>query len=106
MKKLLLNGGGHSHVAVMRGFGLRSAADISVTVVMAETAAMLVDEVLPEQPLRTATNGIRPCLLPLHGHGASSAFGIDVKTCTGCGGAMCIIARIEDPVVIKAGAWW
>ncbi|MCZ6458159.1 MAG: hypothetical protein O6766_02250 [Gammaproteobacteria bacterium] len=49
MKKLLLIGGGHSHVEVMRGFGLRSAADISVTVVMAETGALLVDEVLPEQ---------------------------------------------------------
>ena len=29
-------------------------------------------------------------------------FGIDVETCAGCGGAMRIIACIEDPVVIKA----
>ncbi len=29
-------------------------------------------------------------------------FGIDVKTCAACGGTMRIIARIEDPVVIKA----
>jgi hypothetical protein len=29
-------------------------------------------------------------------------FGIDVETCTAFGGAMCIIACIEDPVVIKA----
>ena len=54
MKKLLLIGGGHNHVEVMRGFGLRSAADISVTVVMVETGALLVDEVLPEQRPRTS----------------------------------------------------
>jgi hypothetical protein len=29
-------------------------------------------------------------------------FGIDVETCAGCGGAMRIIACIEDPAVIKA----
>jgi hypothetical protein len=29
-------------------------------------------------------------------------FGIDVETCTACGGAMRIIAHIEDPTVIKA----
>ena len=29
-------------------------------------------------------------------------FGIDVQTCAGCGGAMRIIACIEDPAVIKA----
>lgn len=50
MKKLLLIGDGHSHAKMMRGFGLRSAADISDTVVMAEMGALLVDEVLPVQP--------------------------------------------------------
>ncbi len=29
-------------------------------------------------------------------------FGIDIENCAGCGGAMRIIACIEDPVVIKA----
>ena len=29
-------------------------------------------------------------------------FGIDIKTCTACGGTLRIIACIEDPVVIKA----
>jgi type IV secretory pathway VirB3-like protein len=29
-------------------------------------------------------------------------FGIDIETCAACGGAMRIIACIEDPVVIKA----
>jgi hypothetical protein len=29
-------------------------------------------------------------------------FGIDVETCAACGGAMRIIARIEDPMVIQA----
>jgi hypothetical protein len=29
-------------------------------------------------------------------------FGIGIETCAGCGGAMRIIACIEDPVVIKA----
>ena len=29
-------------------------------------------------------------------------FGIDVETCAACGGAMRIIACIEDPAVIKA----
>ncbi len=29
-------------------------------------------------------------------------FGIDIETCAGCGGTMRIIARIEDPAVIKA----
>jgi hypothetical protein len=29
-------------------------------------------------------------------------FGIDVETCTACGGAMRIVACIEDPAVIKA----
>jgi hypothetical protein len=29
-------------------------------------------------------------------------FGIDVQTCAGCGGAMRIVACIEDPAVIKA----
>jgi hypothetical protein len=28
--------------------------------------------------------------------------GIDVQTCTSCGGTLRIIASIEDPVVIKA----
>jgi len=29
-------------------------------------------------------------------------FGIDIETCTACGGPMRIIACIEDPAVIKA----
>jgi hypothetical protein len=29
-------------------------------------------------------------------------FGIDIKTCTACGGTLRIIACIEDPAVIKA----
>jgi hypothetical protein len=29
-------------------------------------------------------------------------FGIDIETCTACGGTMRIIACIEDPAVIKA----
>ena len=28
-------------------------------------------------------------------------FGIDIETCSACGGALRIIAGIEDPVVIK-----
>jgi hypothetical protein len=40
----------------MRPFGLRSAADISVTVFMAEKAARLVYEIFAEK------NGVRICL--------------------------------------------
>jgi len=54
VKKLLLIGGGHSHAETMWGSGLRSAADVCVTVVTAETGALPVDEVLPEQPSRTS----------------------------------------------------
>ncbi len=28
-------------------------------------------------------------------------FNIDIETCSGCGGAMKVIAAIEDPIVIK-----
>ncbi|GHL29093.1 hypothetical protein ECZU25_59060 [Escherichia coli] len=28
-------------------------------------------------------------------------FNIDIETCSGCGGAMKVIACIEDPIVIK-----
>lgn len=37
-----------------------------------------------------------------HGRNASSAsFNIDIETCVECGGAVKVIACIEDPVVIK-----
>ncbi|QHN01927.1 hypothetical protein FNZ59_24830 (plasmid) [Escherichia coli] len=31
----------------------------------------------------------------------SAVFNIDIETCSGCGGAMKVIACIEDPIVIK-----
>ena len=74
MKKLLLIGDGHSHAKMMRGFGLRSAADISDTVVIAEMGALLVDEVLPVQPPRASVFFVRdltgdilrtPIILPM-----------------------------------------
>jgi hypothetical protein len=50
---------------------------------------MLLFDLVPVNPMRWAQRLKR-------------VFGIDVETCAGCGGAMRIIARIEDTVVLKA----
>ncbi len=71
---------------------------------MAESAELLVDEVFPEQPVRQWVLSVpypmrflsasRPAIM-------GRVFGIDIATCPACGGAVQIIACIEDPVVIE-----
>lgn len=77
---------------------------------MAETAALLADEVLPECPLRQWVLSLPHADLakpPTPRHVAMSwarrlqrVFGIEIDRCARCGGTLKIIARIEEPQVI------
>jgi hypothetical protein len=63
---------------------------------MAESAALLIDAVFPEQPTPAERHAAM-----IRAQRLKRVFGIDIETCPACGGAMRIIACTEYPDVIE-----